>query len=248
MRDANAEISMLRQRLRFKNLSEEQLDHICDSVATEISRVSSDLLADAMNEAVNVGGDVASIDFIDELRAIRSGSHFEIITDSGNTDFSEAPFPMLPRLLKNAKVAKDGSLYKVIPIRGRSAGSENTALNRTTESAIRAIQASREQGAKSQEQTSRGYASPDATKGMSAFASTMNISRVKSSASKNQQRSTEPVIDFRTASSKQDPNTQWVLPGKNKNISNALRQINSSLQDSIDRVIEEIIKKYEGGF
>jgi len=56
-------------------------------------------------------------DFVQQLRATRFGSDYKIVTNSGQTDFTVPPFPMLPKLLKNAKVAKDGSLYKVIPVK-----------------------------------------------------------------------------------------------------------------------------------
>ena len=108
MVDANSEIQRLRQRLRMKNLSESIIDEICDEAAREISSITSDLLATAMEEAIQLGSETKAADFINEIKATRSGSGYDIVTDSGRTDFSEPAFPMLPRLLKNAKVAKDG--------------------------------------------------------------------------------------------------------------------------------------------
>ncbi len=115
MIDANNEINRLRQSLKFKNLSNEVIDSICDDVAREISDLTSDLLAQAMSEAVQSG---KSAEFIQEVRSTRDGGTFSVSTDSGKTNFTEAPFPMLPKMLQNAKIAKDGSLYKVIPVKG----------------------------------------------------------------------------------------------------------------------------------
>lgn len=246
MLDPNAEIMRLRQRLRFKNLSESVIDSICDEAAMEISNRTSDILADAMNEAVNAGGDAMSVDFIDEIRAVRSGSSFRITTDSGHTDFSEAPFPMLPSLLKNAKVAKDGSLYKVIPIKQKSGTKDNSGIAKTTEAAMQNINNARRAAKDAQTEDSRNYSSPNAMKGMDTVAAMQEMSKTRNSNKKTKQRSNEPTINFRTASSKQDPNTQWVNPGRKIDMSAPLNNINADLQDSIDKAIDDVVRQYEG--
>ena len=245
MLDANTEIERLRQRLKFRNLSERVIDEICDDVSREISYRTSDILADAMNEAVNAGGDAMSVDFIDEIKSVRTGASFDIITESGKTDFSEVPFPMLPRLLKNAKVAKDGSLYKVIPIRQK--GTENSrAMGVTTEAAYAGIESARRRAKEAKDDTPRAYASPDAMKGMDTFSAMQQISKSRQKAPRMREKSTEPAINFRTASSKQDASSQWVHPGRKVDMGPALVEINSRLHESIDRVIEEVIRMHEG--
>lgn len=243
MIDPNAEISRLRQRLRFKNLSENIIDQICDEVSREISSMTSDLLADAMNEAVNVGGDAGSVEFIDELRAVRNGPTYNVGTDSGNTDFSEQPFPMLPSLLKNAKVAKDGSLYKVIPMRRK--GNKQSGP-KTTEAAYRNIENSRRQAKEEKEETNRGSSSPDAMKGMDTLSAMQAMSKSRQKSPKMREKSTEPATDFRVASSKQDAASQWVHPGRKVDMSSALANINANLHDEIDRAIENVIRQHEG--
>ena len=247
MIDPNAEIIQLRQRLRFKNLSEAVIDSICDDVSKEISIMTSDILADAMNEAVNAGGDIGSIDFIDEIRTIRTGASFDIITDSGNTDFSEAPFPMLPSLLKNAKVAKDGSLYKVIPMRAKGSATKNSTAP-TTEAAYRAIETARRRAKDDQGETQRGSSSPDAMKGMDTVSAMQAISKSRSKSTRIREKSTEPAINFRVASSKQDASSKWVHPGRKMDMSSALGNINANLHDSIDRAVAEVIRKHEGQY
>jgi hypothetical protein len=241
MLDPNAEIARLRQRLRFKGLSDSVIDSICDEAAAEISATTADLLADAMNEAVNAGGDAMSIDFIDELRAKRFGPTFQITTDSGNTDFSQAPFPMLPRLLKNAKVAKDGSLYKVIPIK-QKAGESHPHIAKTTEAAMQNINNARQAAKQATVEEHRDHASVDTMKGMSTVAAMQQISKVKSP---KKHETNGPAINFRTASSKQDPNTQWVHPGRKADMTGALNNINANLQDAVDKAIDDIIRRLE---
>lgn len=241
MLDANAEIARLRQRLRFKNLSEKAIDEICDEAAAEISVTTGNLLADAMNEAVNAGGDAMSVDFIDQIRAVRLGPSYQITTDSGKTDFSEAPFPMLPSLLKNAKVAKDGSLYKVIPIKQKVSQSDSRTA-KTTTNAMENINNARRAAKDARDNTARTHASPDAMKGMDTVAAMQQMNKQRTAA---KEKPSEPVINFRTASSKQDPNTQWVHPGRKVDMSRQLGEINNNLQDAIDRAIDEIIRRFE---
>lgn len=250
MIDPNTEIERLRQRLRFKNLSEKVIDSICDDVSRDISLTTSDILASAMDEAVSAGADVGSEDFVNEVRAARSGATFDIVTDSGRTDFSEPPFPMLPKLLKNAKVAKDGSLYKVIPIRRKGSYNEinGNKTSATTEAAFASIENARRRAKEDKANTKRTYASPDAMQGMDTLSAMQTISKSRQKEPKMREQSREPVIDFRTASSKQDAATQWVNPGKQMNMSGILRNINADLHDSIDRAIEDIIRNYEGGY
>lgn len=244
MLDARTEIERLRQRLKMKSLSDSVVDEICDDAVREISAATSDILADAMNEAVNLGGDVGSVDFIDEIRAVRTGPSFEVTTDSGRTDFSEPPFPMLPKLLKNAKTAKDGSLYKVIPIKQKTS---NKSMAVTTEAAMQNINHARKQAKEqrdAEKESYRGTISPDAMKGMDTFAALQSINRSRQKQPKVGQQS-GPIINFRTASSKQDPNKQWVMPGKVRDVSGPLREINMNMHDNIDRAIEDIIRRHE---
>ena len=217
MLDPNAEIARLRQRLRFKNLSEFVVDQICDDAAIEISNVTSSLLADAMDDAIRAGHDAKSADFIEQIRAIRMGSTYQVTTDSGQTDFSQAPFPMLPSLLKNAKVAKDGSLYKVIPIKQKNSDNSSNQVAKTTEAAMQNINKARHAAKTAKDENNKTYTSPNAMKGMDTVAAMQEISKFRTSSTK--EKSIEPTINFRTASSKQDPNTQWINPGRKVDMS-----------------------------
>lgn len=247
MIDPNAEIQRLRQRLLLKGMPNTIADQICDDVAIEISRRTSDILADAMNDAVNAGGDAMSIDFIDEIRAVRSGASFDIITDSGKTDFSEPPFPMLPKLLQNAKVAKDGSLYKVIPIKQKS-GSKRNDVSMTTEAAYSNIENARRRAKEERDLNNRDSSSPDALQGMSTISAMQTISKSRQANAKANSKNNAPAIAFRTASSKQNAASSWVHPGRSIDMSRALANINANLHDSIDKAIEEIIRMHEGAY
>lgn len=248
MLDPNYEIDQLKQRLRFKNLSEDIISSICENVANEIINASTDLLANAMEEAVQLGQDKRSVQFISELKAIQHGNHFMVDTESGRHNFSEPPFPMLPRLLKNAKVAEDGSLYKVIPIRDKGSSGSSGRMKVTTEAALKGINDARREAKAQRDEAGddfRSQLTPDALKGMSTFAALQAINQVRKSFPTMREKSTEPVVAFRTASSKQDQTKQWVYPRRDMDMSSGLHDINSTLQVRLDDAIRDIIHRHE---
>jgi hypothetical protein len=57
--------------------------------------------------------------------------------------------------------------------------------------------------------------------------------------------SKEPAV-FKTAHSKQDPNLDWVLPAQDLNITNILNDVNSKLEDDVDKAIVSIVNEYGG--
>jgi hypothetical protein len=55
-------------------------------------------------------------------------------------------------------------------------------------------------------------------------------------------------VAFRTATSKQDRNTKWVQPAKEKDFTGDVKQINESMADSAKNTIESIIRSFEEAF
>ena len=248
MLDANMEIDMLRQRLRMRDIDESMIDNICDSAAMEISSIAVDILASAAEEAVQAGSDARSVEFISDITVTQHGNNFKIDTRSGRTEFSEPPFPMLPKLLKSAKTAKDGSLYKVIPIKGKGSGHSTSGLTVTTEAALKSINEARvaaKQERDAQKDQFSTNLSPDTMKGMSTFAALQAINSARKAFSTMKEKSTEPAVAFRTASSKQDAATKWVMPKREANMDKALNDINHRLQYDLDMAIQDVIKRYE---
>jgi len=244
------EIDQLRQRLRLKDMDEITIDFICDSAALEISDTALDILASATEQAVQAGSSARSVEFIGDVGITQSGHDFIIDTKSGRRDFSEPPFPMLPKLLKNAKTAKDGSLYKVIPMRAKGTRSAG-GLTSTTEAALKNINEARV-AAKQERDAMKGQfntsLSPDTMKGMSTFAALQNINSARKAFATMKEKSTEPVMAFRTASSKQDASNKWVLPKKEANMDKVLTNINNQLQWDLDIAIQNIITRYENRY
>lgn len=54
-------------------------------------------------------------------------------------------------------------------------------------------------------------------------------------------------IEYRAATSKQDRATQWVLPAKDKDFTEDLKQLNNLLDESHDSIVMGVIRSYEEG-
>jgi hypothetical protein len=109
------ELDRLRSYVISKGVDECIADKIVSKAHAEIDALVKSRGEAAIDEAVSIGAQKESADFINELRL--DALNFQVTTESGQLDFSEPPKPMLPFLLKNAKPIKDGSgVYKVIPV------------------------------------------------------------------------------------------------------------------------------------
>src|SRR5665213_2878083 len=114
------ELERLKVALRSRGLEEQFVESIAGKAETEISFALRERLDTAMDVAIQSGVQKDSPEFINELRPRPDA--FTIETESGSTDFSDPPLPMLDKLLaRGAKPMKDGSgVYKVIPVGGTS--------------------------------------------------------------------------------------------------------------------------------
>ena len=208
------EINRLKDVLRTKGMEEDFVEEVASKAEVEISLALRNLMDSGVEMAVQSGVQKDSADFINALRPRPDA--FILDTDSGITDFSEPPMPMLDRLLsRGAKPMKDGSgVYKVIPVGGDS-GQKKPPIANNIFDAQKAIAADR-------------YATALA-----------QYNKVKPKGSK---------VEFRTATSKQSRSSQWVLPAKEKDFTEDLKEINNLLAESHDDVIMGIIRSYEEGF
>lgn len=206
------EIERLKATLRSRGVEEPHVDVIASKAETEISLQLKTQLDQAMELAVQSGVQKDSATFINELRPRPDA--FIIDTESGMTDFTEPPLPMLDKLLRNAKPLKDGSgVYKVIPV-GKPSGKPKQPMHSNIFDAQKAIAAERYEHAIAQ------------------------YNNVAPKASK---------VNFRTATSKQNRATQWVMPEKPKDFTEDLAEINSMLAGEYDDLVMGIIRSYEEG-
>lgn len=208
------ELQRLKANLINKGLDESSVEVILEKAEIEINMRLQSEMDSAVDNAVQSGVQKDSADFINELRP-RPGA-FQLETESGITDFSEPPYPMLDRLLaKGAKPMKDGSgVYKVIPV-GGSSKQPKRPIATSIFDAQKAISAERYETAVTQ------------------------YNKIRPKGSK---------VEFRTATSKQSRNTKWVLPEKEKNFTEDLKQINNLLEESHDSIVMDTIRQYEENF
>lgn len=208
------ELERLKTHLRAQGIEEENVNVIVQKANDEISMAVRERLDDAMDLAIQSGVQKGSAEFINELRPRPDA--FMLETESGITDFTEPPMPMLDKLLaRGAKPMKDGSgVYKIIPV-GKSSNQSKPPIATNIFDAQKAISAERYEAAVSQ------------------------YNRVAPKGSK---------VEFRTATSKQNRATQWVMPEKPRDFTEDLAEINNLLGQDYDNLVLGIIRSYEEGF
>jgi hypothetical protein len=109
------ELDGLRNYLATRGVDATTIDLVVDRAHKEIEATVNQRGQNAVDEAVQLGAQKESADFINQVHF--DTFHHEIATDSGQLNFDEPPRPMMPYLLRNAKPMKDGSgVYKVVPI------------------------------------------------------------------------------------------------------------------------------------
>lgn len=110
------ELERLRHTLEARGLDANTVDIIVKKAETQILQSLQQEIDSAVDLMVQSGVQKDSAEFINELRPRPDA--FILETESGITDFSDPPYPMLDRLLASgAKPMKDGSgVYKVIPV------------------------------------------------------------------------------------------------------------------------------------
>lgn len=190
-------------------------------IAENIYLIANEFLVDALSYAASMKAN----EFIDTADVIDLGHSFEIISTSGKTNFSTDARQMLPGLLKNAKTAKDGTRYQAIPVGGsKSSFDRDTAI------------ASANKAAKDLARNSgRRDISNEAR---SIYQSGINRPKAPRGG----------TTEFRVATSKQNPATQWVYPAQEKDMTEYLNYINQEMNSSIRMFMYSIIEDMKARF
>jgi hypothetical protein len=238
MIDPNFELERLRSTLKTKGLSDSQIERLYANASSEISMAITDAVASAMRQAVEIGEEARAHQFLKEIKATRFGNGFEITTDTGQTYFKEPPFPMMSALLKSPKVAKDGSLYKHIPMAEKNDSRPTSSMD----AAVMINQAQKD--AKNNWSSSKDVTA-GAAQFSGAFAAAKANNRNSGVRQANSQKNAKGAVKFKTVSSKQDPSSQWVRPAKETDMTGPLMNINSELRKQIESDIMSIIQSYE---
>jgi len=223
-------ISNLRFRLAA-SYSTYDVDAIADSFSEEINLSTLDIVKNYTDSAINYAYSIGAKEFVHDINIIEKADGFEISTLSGKTDFSIPEIKNLPNLLKNGKTGKDGNVYKKIPMKKK----------RATTSMQQAVDTNLLQGNARAQLVDKGVNSTNKITAMVESFSQQLRNQVRPT-----ERAENTTVDsFRTASSKQDPNTSWVIPKKDMDMTSFLRDLNHSMAGDIANTISSIIEKYE---
>lgn len=234
MINADIEINNLRFQLQNNDYASIDVENICDTAALEVNEIILDLVSQHVDDAITYAQEIGADQFLEELDIVDIGNTYLITTVSGTTDFSIPERQMLPHLLKNGKTAEDGSRYRVIPLKegpkmtGDSFSTMQQQLDATQKA--RASLASNVDGR-----------SPNVDSMLNNYRNALRGKSLTKTASAPDVR---PVTAFRTASSKQDPNTQWVIPERNKDMTAFLATLNHDLENSINSSIIDVVERY----
>ena len=202
MLDVEHEIQMFKQDLMMSGLEDDYISVLVVDLRRELREGIESIVDYGRQQAEEIGAQFDSEQFLKELNVSKFGDMYVIDTISGRTDFSVPPFQMLPHLLKNGKIAKDGSIYKVIPVKQNNEP-------RNTQNVMKSMNNAR------------------------------TVARDKRRAERNGN------VNFRVASSKQDPNSKWVHPGFKRDFTDMLRQINDDMNYQVESFIRDTIDKYK---
>jgi len=219
-----------------------EVENICDDFANAINSAVLEISSSGIRSAIDAALDMGADEFIEDMTIMQDGSGFGLISShSGNLDYTRPEKRMLPNLLQNAKTSQDGHRYKVIPMHEKSKKvvhsmfeqmREQQSSNDLARSALRA----------------RGQQRRNEIAG--ALQESMSLQRHAAGAVSVTESSGGDMgpKSFRTASDKQDPATAWVIPEKNMDLTDTIREINTSIAAQCEQAIAEIAKSYYAAY
>lgn len=216
MIDIDSSLRDLENYLRQTYQSSYDIKTILTSAAKDIDISIDAIIRNTLSILVDIGTGMGCKEFIDDLKVIKNSNTFEITTISGRTDYSKSKREMLPNLLKNAKISKSGTRYKIIPISNKND----------------MIQTQRDLS-----YTQQKMLEINAKDNIDGFTFHKTPLKPKSSY--------EAASSFRTATDKQNASTQWVIPEKQNNVLNILIDLNAAMRVDIENAINSIIAKYK---
>jgi len=234
------EVERLKRTLVWKGLDHQEAEMLSNLAADDMANAISEFALEAMAEAIQIGEQLGIENFSEMLTVVNTGDSVSIATDSGKTDFSWPAINMLPHLLKNAKTAKDGSQYKVIPMKPkrRTLSSGDVAVDMAAAQVV-ARDALRN--------NKKGASNGDPLQSSALFSGLAQAKEFMANKRKLREERTESgeTTEFRTASSKQNPATQWVVPPKDRDMTVFLADINRNLDTKIQQMVVDVVRQYE---
>lgn len=240
MISSHNEIARLRWTLQGRGFTTQDINGVCDRVERDIDDGIVQIVRNATEQAISYAEQIGAHQFIHEVTFTHYGDRYEVGTISGRTDFSTNKIENLPNLLKNAKTAADGSRYKVIPVKNKTGSSKMG-----TSSFVTAIN----QQSTATERRQQLAADTVAHREARLTAMMQDIKTIISTKSQpeskyNSTRASGDVT-FRTASSKQNASTSWVIPEQDRDMTQFLIGLNNDVASRTDQLILDTVSYYE---
>ena len=239
MINVDFELDRLKDDLRWKGYNINDVDHVVNLARQDVYDAIQDIVDNAMLEAAQIGEAIGADDFVEQLQVTRKGGNYHIATLTGKTDFSEPPFPMLPKLLKNAKTSKKGVRYQHIPIKEKQGVNSNILDMRARAAQERKEEVQRRKQERDNARRSGSFRGTTPITGLSKAKAYLESKRQQAASNRT------GAVTFRTATSKQDPSTKWVRPEKKMDMTGVLRDINDRIDRDIESVTLSIIENYK---
>jgi len=229
----------LRSILRMRGKSEDRIDEIMHWAEQDLNMAILDIVTDSLQQVQQLAIEYGIEDFVEKVCIKPVGGNFEVTVMDGDMDYSEPQVEMLPRLLMNGKTAKDGSVYRVIPlptVRGYKARS----LSNVDAILERANNIKQEQLLKREQRRTHMREQRE----LDAYRMTRQLSGSMPRATMVTQEIAPQGKEFRTASSKQDPHTMWVRPARKIDVAEEIMTINTNMNRRIDDATQSIVNRY----
>jgi hypothetical protein len=234
------EIERFRSDLYRAGTDSQEAQTICDALLGDINEMLVELVSNNVSSALDYALEIGADEFVDDIQVLPDyNGVYTISSHSGNLDYSKDAQEMLPNLLKNAEVSKDGSRHKVIPMQKKDVQVQQSMFN-MLQARKDAQDAARDALRKHTADKRLGVAAAireDLSRQLGAIHTSKQATSTRSS-----------DVEFRTASDKQDPHTSWVIPAKQADMTDYIRDLNRQLVDASLAGISNIIDSYYSSY
>jgi hypothetical protein len=209
-----------------------EIEQILDEAAADVNEIILDIIENAVAQTVDYAQEQGIDAFIEDVDVVESGGIYQIWTVSGVTDYSTPERQMLPDLLK-------GRDHVTIPIQPKKKRVRGDIFSVQQERQARLNEA--RQALMENDRNGRSIRAGEiAARFRSVLAS-------RGPAVRNDRKvaeSTGEPPEFRTASIKQDPNTQWVYPAQDLDMTGFIMNINEDIRRTIEDLVPRLIDSY----
>lgn len=242
MVNPDAELNRLRWMLQATGKWESgQVEQVIDEASAEINELILDVIESAVAEAIDYAAEIGAEEFIEEIDVVPVGGFYQVSTITGRTDYSTDERKMLPDLLRDAPTNPEtGIKSRVIPIGNAGGAKVYGDIFSVLQDRQRKISEARMALIDNDLNNRSERAAAVAARFRDVLARNLAAARPR----RKFENKTIQNPEFRTASSNQDPDTQWVYPAKEMDLTGYLMDLNKQVEQSMTEGILFVIDAY----